>query len=160
VGAERDQSPRLTRRGALVVAGVAASTTVMPGWAAGATSAPAPRLDPRRATTYRRLVRTLHHAPDGRFRHRPADAATRAFARWYAEQDEPTRRHADAVLDALRARLLARGAVLDAPPQAARAPAADHAPLVAAAVGLAAIACEPPPAEDERPTLPTLWPAA
>jgi hypothetical protein len=111
---------------------------------------PAGGLDPRRAATYRRFVRVLHGAPDGRFARRPAAAASVAFAEWYAAQEPEVREHADAVLDRLAAapRLSCAGLRAAAPPH--------EAAVLAAAVALAAVACDPPPGEDERPALPAL----
>jgi hypothetical protein len=60
-------------------------------------------LSASRAATYRRLVVTLTHGPDGRFRHGRPLRATEAFARWYAEQPATLRHHVNAVLDVLRA---------------------------------------------------------
>ena len=137
----------LTRRHALLAAGAglaAVLVPVRPAWAVGG-------LQRRRAATYHRLVRLLSQAPDGRFANRPAGVAARAFARWYAGQDDAGRAHADAVLDALAARGLPGYEALAAAPDA----------VVAAAVGLAAIGCDPPPADaDERPVTPPLWSAA
>jgi hypothetical protein len=109
----------------------------------------APRED--RAATYRALVRALRAAPDGRFRHADPRAAQRRYARWYAAQPHAIQAHADAVLDALT----------DAGPPAyaeLATPRRDRA-TVAAAVALACVGCEPPPAADERPDIPTLAPA-
>jgi hypothetical protein len=124
-------------------AGLAGSATAWGG------SVRAPRED--RAATYRALVRALRAAPDGRFRHADPRAAQRRYARWYAAQPHAIQAHADAVLDALS----------DAGPPAyaeLATPRRDRA-TVAAAVALACVGCEPPPAADERPDIPTLAPA-
>jgi hypothetical protein len=143
-------APRgLTRRHAVIAAAAGVAASLAPGrpaWGAG-------RLHARRAATYRRLVRLLRDAPDGRFANRPA-AATRTFAAWYARQDATTRAHADAVLDALGRRSHTSYADLAV---AAPRGAGPFDAVVAAAVGLAAIACDPPLAEDERPLTPPLW---
>jgi hypothetical protein len=104
-----------------------------------------------RAATYRSLVRALRTAPDGRFRHADPRAAHRRYARWYAAQPDAIQAHADAVLDALSEAGAPAYAEL-ATPRRGRA-------TVAAAVALACIGCEPPPAADERPDIPTLAPA-
>ena len=132
---------------------LAAATTAGAGLAGGATAWAGPVQAPAqaRAATYRALVRALRAAPDGRFRHVDPRAAHRRYARWYAAQPDAIRAHADAVLDALR----------DAGPPAyaeLAAPRRSRA-TVAAAVALACIGCEPPPAADERPDIPTLAPA-
>ena len=142
---------RITRRQAVFAAALGLAAAVLPTrLALGATG---PGHD--RAATYARLVATLRRAPDGSYRGtRSAAAATRDFARWYADQDPAVRAHADAVLDALGA----------APPlgyarfAAAAAPAAGpDGALFAAALALAAVTCAPPPAEDERPLAPAPW---
>jgi hypothetical protein len=115
---------------------------------ASAWAAPVRRPAETRASTYRALVRTLRRAPDGRFRHADPRAAHRRYARWYAEQPDAIRSHADAVLDALNAAGQPTYAQLAAPRR-------DRAAM-AAAVALACIGCEPAPAEDERPDVPTL----
>jgi hypothetical protein len=140
----------ITRRHALAAGALAAAAALVPGARIPAAWA-APRLQPRRAATYRRLVAVLRGAPDGRFSGRRPAAATRAFARWYAAQDDAARAHADAALDALGSRPLASYGEL------ARTARRDGDPAVAAAVALAALACEPPPDEDERPVTPALW---
>jgi hypothetical protein len=112
----------------------------------------APGLSARRAATMRALVATLRRGPDGRFAALDARAAEARFARWYARQDAAERRRVDAVLDAVEGcgrrgyGALARTAASCRSPRAARGAAA-----LAAAVDLAAIVCEPPPADDERP---------
>jgi hypothetical protein len=140
---------RITRRHALIGAAAAAALAAAPARAAAIGTAP--MLHPRRAATYRRLVAGLRGAPGGRFAHRGATPATRAFAGWYAGQDAAIRAHADAVLDRVRAAGIARYGDLE------RAAAAQD-PLAAAAVALAAVACEPPPAEDEHPVVPPIGP--
>jgi hypothetical protein len=109
-------------------------------------------LSPRRAATFRALVRSLHAAPDGRFRVLGAAAAQRRFSRWYAEQGAAARARANAVLDAVGDRpvpgyrqIARQVAGCRSTPEAARAAA------LAAAVDLVSLVCEPPPAEDERP---------
>jgi hypothetical protein len=124
---------------------------------AGALSAPASAAVDTRAATYRALVRSLRRAPDGRFRHADPAAAQRRYQRWYAAQPEAVQRHADAVLDALKARGRPGYAELAVPPSG---PLSERRPAtMAAAVGLACVGCEPAPGEDERPDLPMLAPA-
>jgi len=122
-------APRIevTRRSLLLGTLAAALAARVPR--AGAASPAA-----RRARAYRALVRRLRRAPGGHFRHADPAAAGRRFAAWYAGQPASGRAHADAVLDRLGG------------PQ-------DPA-LTAAAVALAQIGCDPPPAPDDRPTLP------
>jgi hypothetical protein len=123
------------------------------GLAGGATAwaAPPRQMPQARAATYRSLVRALRKAPDGRFRHADPRAAQRRYARWYAAQPEAIQAHADAVLDAMGA---------GGPPAYAQmaAPRRDRA-MIAAALALACVGCEPPPGADERPDVPTLAPA-
>jgi hypothetical protein len=134
----------MDRRGFLM--GALAGGLVLAGGDGGALAA-GPRLSPRRARVYRRLVVALQAAPGSPWRHRDAAGATRSFARWYAGQLPATRAHADAVLDALGAAgpvtyrtLAARGS---GDPQGAA--------LTAAAIGLGAIPCDPLLAPGERP---------
>jgi hypothetical protein len=124
---------------------------------AGSLTPPAGAAGDARAATYRALVRALRAAPDGRFRHTDPHAAHRRYARWYAAQPDAVRRHADAVLDDLRARGRPGYAELAGP--ADGAPGGRRCATVAAALALACVGCEPPPAPDERPDLPTLAPA-
>lgn len=151
MGADRGDGPeiRVTRRRALAAAAWAAAAVLLPagrgGLAWGASG-----LAPRRAATYRTLVHVLGQGPDPRFRHRRPAAAARDFARWYAGQDASVRAHADAVLDALAAGFTPRYARL------VQAAAPQDAAVVATAVALAAVACDPPPDVDERPTVPAL----
>jgi hypothetical protein len=151
VSAER-RDGWVTRRGALIAAGITAAAALGPRWTVGAAWG-APVLHPRRAVRYRRLVAALGHAPDGRFRGCRAGRATRDFARWYARQDATVRAHADAVLDALAPAMTAGYARLAHAPSAGPRASA----VVAAALDLAAITCEPPLTEDERPVTPALW---
>jgi hypothetical protein len=139
----------IDRRRFLLAAAATAGAGLAGGTTAWGASTRAPAQD--RAATYRALVRALRAAPDGRFRHADPRAAHRRYARWYAAQPDAIRAHADAVLDVLR----------DAGPPAyaeLAAPRRSRA-TVAAAVALACIGCEPPPAADERPDIPTLAPA-
>lgn len=139
----------IDRRRFLFVAAAATGARLASGAPAWGRSLRAPR--EARAGTYRALVRALRAAPDGRFRHADPRAAQRRYARWYAAQPHAIQAHADAVLDALT----------DAGPPAyveLATPRRDRA-TVAAAVALACIGCEPPPAADERPDIPTLAPA-
>jgi hypothetical protein len=137
------------RRALLAAAAVTAAALAGPGAAVGAPAA-AGGLDPRRAEAYRRLLRRLREAPDGRFAHRPVEAACGAFAAWYAAQDAGIRVHADAVLDAIEA-----GGV-PGPDGLRRAVPPPEAALLAAGIALAAVGCDPEPAEDERPDVPAL----
>jgi hypothetical protein len=139
----------IDRRRFLFVAAAATGA----GFAGGATAWGGSMRTPAvtRAATYRALVRALRAAPDGRFRHADPRAAHRRYARWYAAQPHAIQAHADAVLDALTD--AGRPAYVElATPRRDRA-------TVAAAVALACIGCEPPPAADERPDIPTLAPA-
>src|SRR5262245_40549485 len=119
----------LTRRELLCGAVIAAV-----GWPLA--SAHASGLAAIRAGTYRALVRACGA--------RHARPASRDFDRWYAGQDAVVRAHAGAVLDRLTPLTPARLAA-DARPE--------RAALLAAALGLVAIACAPPPGEDERPAV-------
>lgn len=139
----------IDRRRFLFVAAAATGAGLAGGTTAWGRSVRAPVA--ARAATYRALVRALRAAPNGRFRHADPRAAHRRYARWYAAQPHAIQAHADAVLDALT----------DAGPPAyveLATPRRDRA-TVAAAVALACIGCEPPPAADERPDIPTLEPA-
>jgi hypothetical protein len=150
VHVDRLHAPRggVTRRQALVLAGMAAGAALWPlgrgnlAWGAAG-------LHPRRAATYRELIGLLGRAPDPRFRRR-AGAATRDFACWYERQEPAVRAHADAVLDALASGPAMKGSRL------ARAATPQGAAVVAAAMGLAAVSCDPPPDEDERRPAPAL----
>jgi hypothetical protein len=102
-----------------------------------------------RGATYRALIAALQDGPDRRFRCRHASVATRNFARWYSQQDAGVRGHVDAVLDALASRRRLSYTRL------AHA-ASKGDPVVAAAVALASVACDPPLGEDERPIAPAL----
>jgi hypothetical protein len=139
----------IDRRRFLLAAAAATGAGLAGGATAWGASARAPR--EARAATYRALVRALRAAPDGRFRHADPRAAHRRYARWYAAQPRAIQAHADAVLDALTD--AGRPAYVEL-----AAPRRDRA-TVAAAVALACIGCEPPPAADERPDIPTLMPA-
>src|SRR4051794_26900692 len=96
----------LTRRQALLAAGGAALAALLPATPGRAASA---ALAARRARTYGSLVAGLRRGVDPRFAHRRAPAAVRDFARWYRGEDEAIRRHADAVLDAVRALRIGTG---------------------------------------------------
>ena len=139
----------IDRRRFLLAAAAATGAGLASGATAWAGSVRAPA--DARAATYRALVRALRAAPDGRFRHADPRAAHRRYARWYAAQPDAIQAHADAVLDALSDAGPPAYAEL-ARPRRARA-------TVAAAMALACIGCEPPPAADERPDVPTLAPA-
>ena len=131
----------IDRRRFLLAAAAATGAGLASGATAWAGSVRAPA--EARAATYRALVRALRAAPDGRFRN--------VDPRWYAAQSDAIQAHADAVLDALSDAGPPAYAEL-ATPRRARA-------TVAAAMALACIGCEPPPAADERPDVPTLVPA-
>jgi hypothetical protein len=139
----------LTRRQALLVGGMAAGVALWPfgpsevAWGASG-------FDAVRVATYRRLIRAVGRAPDRRFSHRDAVAAARDFRRWYDGQDATVCAHADAVLDALASESDLTYARL------AGAATPEGSAVLAAALGLAAVACDPPPDEDERPTVPAL----
>ncbi len=144
----------ISRRGFLLAAAGAAWAALegrRPAWASPAVAA-APGLSARRAATMRELVATLRHAPGGRFAAVDPRVAQARLTRWYARQDADERRRADAVLDAVEGcgrrgyDALARTAASCRSPRAARRAAA-----LSAALDLAAVVCEPPPAEDERP---------
>jgi hypothetical protein len=145
----------IDRRRFLFAVAAAAGAGLPGGARAWAATMPTP--GQARAATYRALVRALRAAPDGRFRHADPRAAHRRYAGWYAAQPAAIRRHADAVLDALRAGGLPDYAQLAAQPSGTRG--AGRCATVAAAVVLACIGCEPPPGIDERPDVPTLAPA-
>jgi hypothetical protein len=138
----------------LVVAGTAGAGLA---GGAGALAAPASAAVDTRAATYRALVRALRRAPDGRFRHADPVAAQRRYERWYAAQPETVRSHADAILDALKARRRPGYTELAGPPSGPLR--GRRCATVAAAIGLACVGCEPAPGEDERPDLPMLAPA-
>jgi hypothetical protein len=114
--------------------------------AAPARAAAMPPAPVGRASTYRALVRSLRDGPDSRFHAADPIAAHRRFARWYGAQPAVLRRHADAVLDELG---------MHGPPTAAELAGWIRGPrrggVVATAIGLASIGCQPPLAEDERP---------
>ena len=145
----------ISRRGFLL-GGAGAAWAALGGWrpTRALPAAAAPGLSARRAATMRALVATLRVAPGGRFAAVDARTAQARFTGWYARQDADERRRVDAVLDAVEGcgrrgyDALARTAVSCRSPRAARRAAA-----VAAAVDLAAVVCEPPPAEDERPAV-------
>ena len=150
---------RVDRRRFLLAAATAAWCGVGLGrWASlPAAVAARPRLSARRAAALRALVGSLRAAPDGRFDAIPVVTAERRFVRWYAEQAADARARTDAVLDAVAARGVGRYEVLARGAASCRtATAAPYAAALAAAVDLAAIVCEPPPAEDERPPSPAL----
>jgi hypothetical protein len=143
----------ISRRGFLVGtvgAGWAVLAGGRPAWAVPA-AAPS-GLSARRAATMRSLVSTLRHAPSGRFAAIDAADAEARFARWYARQDAGERRRADAVLDAVAGTARRGYDALAHTASACRSPrSARGAAALAAAVNLATVVCEPPPAEDERP---------
>jgi hypothetical protein len=99
-------------------------------------------------------VRSLRAGSDGRFRHVDPAAAYRRYRRWYGAQPAAVRAHADAVLDELCSRGRPGYAELAGRPKGARG--GRRSAVVAAALALACVGCEPPLAEDERPELPTL----
>lgn len=139
------------RRFLLALAGTAAA-----GLADGAGAWAAPRATQARAraATYRALVRSLCAGPDGRFRHVDPTAAYRRYRRWYGAQPAAVRAHADAVLDELESPGRPGYAELAGRPKGARG--GGRSAVVAAALALVCVGCEPPLAEDERPELPTL----
>jgi hypothetical protein len=139
----------LTRRQALLAGGMAAGVALWP-FGPGVVAWRSSRLNPVRAATYRRLIGAVGRAPDRRFSHRDAGAAARDFRRWYDSQDAAVRAHADAVLDTLAGESDLTYARL----AGAATPAGSA--VLAAALGLAAVGCDPPPDEDERPTVPAL----
>jgi hypothetical protein len=145
----------LDRREFLLAAAGTAGAGLAGG--AGVLAAPASAAVDTRAATYRALVRSLRRAPDGRFRHADPSGAQRRYERWYATQPESVQGHADAVLDALKARGRPRYAELAVPPIGPLS--GRRSATVAAAIGLACVGCEPAPGEDERPDLPMLAPA-
>jgi hypothetical protein len=142
------------RRFLLAVVGTAGA-----GLAGGmdAWGAPTSRQAQARAATYRALVRSLGGGPDGRFRHVDPPAAYRRYRRWYGAQPVAVRGHADAVLDELGSPGRPGYAELAGRPKGTRG--GRRGAVVAAALALVCVGCEPPPAEDERPELPTLAPA-
>jgi hypothetical protein len=139
------------RRFLVAVAGAAGA-----GLAAGTGAWAAPTLTQAqaRAATYRALVRSLCGGPDSRFRHVDPAAAYRRYRRWYGVQPAAVRAHADAVLDELKPPGRPGYAELAGRPNGARG--GDRGAVLAAALALACVGCEPPLAEDERPELPTL----
>jgi hypothetical protein len=139
------------RRFLLAVAGTAGA-----GLAGGVGAWAAPTLTQARAraVTYRALVRSLCGGPDGRFRHVDPAAAYRRYTRWYRAQPAAVRAHADAVLDELKPPGRPSYAELAGRPNGAHD--GRRSAVVAAAVALVCVGCEPPPAEDQRPELPTL----
>jgi hypothetical protein len=142
------------RRFLLAVAGMAGAGLA---GGMGAWAAPALTQAQARAATYRALVRSLCGGPDSRFREVDPAAAYRRYRRWYGAQSAAVRAHADAVLDELKPPGRPGYAELAGRPRGARG--GRRSAVVAAAVALVCVGCEPPPAEDERPELPTLAPA-
>ena len=142
------------RRFLLAVVGTAGAGLAgsMDAWAA-----PTSTQAQARAATYRALVRSLRGGPDGRFRHVDPAAAYRRYRRWYGAQPAAVRAHADAVLDELGSPWRPGYAELAGRPKGTRG--GRRGAVVAAALALVCVGCEPPPAEDERPELPTLAPA-
>jgi hypothetical protein len=141
------------RRFLLAVAGAAGAGLA---GGTGATAAPTLTEAQARAGTYRAIVRSLRAGPDGRFRHVDTAAAYRRYTRWYGMQPAAVQAHADAVLDALTAPGRPGYAELAGRPKAR---GASRPAVVGAALALACVGCEPPPAEDERPDALTLAPA-
>ncbi len=141
------------RRFLLAVAGTAGAGLAggMDAWAAPLTPIQV------RAATYRALVRSLSGGPDARFRHVDAAAAYRRYRRWYGVQSAAVRAHADAVLDELKPP--GRPGYAELAGGSRGGSGGGRSAVVAAALALACVGCEPPPAEDERPELPTLAPA-
>ena len=85
---------------------------------------------------------------------RRSAAAYRRYRRWYGAQPAAVRAHADAVLDEVESPGRPGYAELAGRPRGARG--GGRSAVVAAALALVCVGCEPPPAEDERPELPTL----
>jgi hypothetical protein len=139
------------RRFLLTVAGTAGASLA---GGMGARAAPTLAQPQARAATYRALVRSLCGGPDGRFRHVDPAAAHRRYRRWYEAQPAAVRAHADGVLDELEPPGRPGYAELAGRPKGARGQG--RKAVVAAALALVCVGCEPPPAEDERPELPTL----
>lgn len=148
----------VTRRGFFVTIGVLAGGLVLDRVHGGlVATARSFGLAPSRAATYHRLVGALQAAPDRRWRHRDVASATRAFARWYARQPVSTRNHVDVVLDALPAVGPVRHEELASatrPPNSSRQ--AHRCAVVAAALQLAATACDPPLETDDHPLVASL----
>ena len=142
------------RRFLLTVAGTAGASLA---GGMGAWAAPTLAQAQARAATYRALVRSLCGGPDGRFRHVDPAAAYRRYRRWYVAQPAAVRAHADGVLDELKPPGRPGYAELAGRPKGAGG--GRRSAVVAAALALVCVGCEPPPAEDERPELPTLAPA-
>ena len=145
------------RRFLLAVAGAAGAAGAGLAGGTGAWAAPTLAQARAREATYRALLRSLCAGPDGRFRHVDPAAAYRRYRRWYGAQPAAVRAHADAVLDELKPPGRPGYAELAGRPK--RAGGGERSAVVAAALALACVGCEPPPAEDERPALPTLAPA-
>jgi hypothetical protein len=151
--------PALDRRGFLLAAAGTAWAAVGVAWwpRAPAAAAASPGLSARRAATFRALVGSLRDAADARFGAVSVADAERRLARWYAGEGAPERARVDAVLDALGRRAVPAYAGLARGAAACRTrAAAPRAAALAAAVDLAAVVCEPAPAEDERPPAPPL----
>jgi hypothetical protein len=144
---------RIDRRAFLIAAAGAAGAAWGGGTAraTGSSGTRAAAVSSSRAAVYRDIVRALRAAPDGRFRYADPGAGARRFAHWYARQPAPVRRHADAVLDAVRAEGTPGNVALAAAPEGGRAAAAGRCAAIAAAIQLALVGCGPPPAVDERP---------
>ena len=140
------------RRFLLAVVGTAGA-----GVAGGVDAWAAPAPAQARAATYGALVRSVCAGPDGRFRHVDPAAAHRRYRRWYRAQPADVRAHADAVLDELQPPGRPGYAELAGRPKGKGG--GRRRAVVAAALALVCVGCEPPPAEDERPQLPTLAPA-
>jgi hypothetical protein len=155
VGARRRGGLRLSRRHFLVMVGASVSGLFFGRFEAS--SSAASRLTGPRAGTYRRLIEALHGAPDRRWRHLESGSATRAFADWYEQQPPSTRQHVDVVLDELegagqwRYRDLARMSRPTPDERSVR-----RCAVVAAALQLAATACDPPVQMGEHPLIASL----
>jgi hypothetical protein len=122
-----------------------------------AVSRSASELTGHRARTYRRLIEALHGAQDGRWRHLESRSATRAFAHGYEQQPPSTRDHVDVVLDELAgAGPLRYGDLARMSRSAAGERPVRRCAVVAAAVQLAATACDPAAEMDEHPLIASL----
>jgi hypothetical protein len=142
------------RRFLLAAAGAAGAAGAGLAGGTGAWAAPTLTQARARAVTYRALVRSVCGGPDGRFRHVDPAAAHRRYRRWYRAQPADVRAHADAVLDELQPPGRPGYAELAGRPKGKGG--GRRRAVVAAALALVCVGCEPPPAEDERPELPTL----
>ena len=114
------------------------------GLAGGVDAWAAPSSTQARAATYRALVRSLRGGPDDRFRHVDPAAAHGRYRRWYGAQPAAVRAHADAVLDELGSPGRPGYAELAGRPKGKRG--GRRGAVVAAALALVCVGCEPPPA--------------